>query len=184
MNDTLIGGFISIITFIVASIINYWSQNKLLEKQFQQKLLLDEQQLKIKKIEEKKRIIEELYKLLLEIRFDCSTTHSFIVTEIKTIKDFHEWYLNALLNKINRVDIICSLYLTDNDNITKLIEKIRGEANKFWGYQQQYLKLWHSGNYENAELKLKEVIKSANNIGETTTYLLREIKNTYKQHFN
>lgn len=103
--------------------------------------------------------LEDVYYLLSKLKFQCSSTSSFIFTRLKDIEKFDAYYINEIVEKINKIQTSVMLYFP---SLTDDITNIHSQANLFWGYQQEYLGL--DLNTESAQNSLREIHRVVSNI--------------------
>ena len=182
---SLIGAFISI--YLARK--NFQKEHQLLQQQleYQKEQFNIEQNMKIKllKLEylakdnkEKRLHIEETYELLSAIKSKCSITSSFISTEIDSLDSFHKFYMDEIVNRINKIQMNVGLYFP---NLKKQIDDIASQANLFWGYQQQYLRQQTNGNHNQDDLG--KVIEAANRISSLASSMQYALKTEFEEIF-
>ena len=108
----------------------------------------------------------------------CSITSSFISTEIETLESFHKFYLDEIVNRINKIEMNVGLYFP---NLKKQIDDISKQANLFWGYQQQYLRQLKDENFNQNDLN--KVIVAANEIASLANSMQYNLKKEFDNTF-
>ena len=118
--------------------------------------------------------LEKTYYLLSKLKFQCSSTSSFILTRIKDLEKFDAYYTNEIVEKINQIQTSVRLYFP---SLKDDIDNINGKANMFWGYQQQYLSQDPSSDV--AQSSLGEVHKAVNEISSLAGKMQNNLKNEF-----
>ena len=146
------------------------SQQEQFEKEQEEKLNLIKLEYSNKFNNEKRMHIEKTYHLLSKLKSKCSTTSSFISTDIKDLDAFHKFYLEDIVNIINEVHMRIGLYFPD---LKKDMDSIHKNANLFWGYQQQYIRQTNA-NTDNLSQVLSAVQSISNSVGNVQDKLKTE----------
>ena len=186
---TIIGSIIGALISIYLARKNFDKQRQLIQEQlaYQNKQFKIEQDMKIKLLNlehsnrnknEIRSHLENTYELLSTIKSKCSITSSFISTEIETLESFHKFYLDEIVNRINKIEMNVGLYFP---NLKKQIDDIAKQANLFWGYQQQYLRQLKDGNFNKDDLN-KEIV-AANEISSLASSMQYNLKKEFNNTF-
>lgn len=118
--------------------------------------------------------LEDAYYLLSKLKFQCSLTSSFIATRLKDMEKFDTYYIDEIVEKINKIQTSVRLYFP---NLIDNIHNINSQVNLFWGYQQEYL--GQDLNIESTQNSLREIHRAVSNISSLAGKMQDSLKNEF-----
>ncbi len=157
---------------IGAALISYFGQSlnsrnqlKIAEKNLEQHLRLQDEKMAgerlVKEVELEREKLEQLHVVLSLVAFENSQTMSYMQSGSETSLDEFRSRFIANTVRLHEAEAIAEIYYPE---MLERLKVIYGEANKFWGYQEQLIQTNIKENRSGWESALYKVQDSGTKI--------------------